>query len=54
MDTFSNEMILYSGLIVAGVAVLLGVIYSVIHFIGKRRLNAKFDVEYGEVPRKRK
>lgn len=54
MDRFSNEMILYSGLIVAGASVLLGVIYSAFCFFGKRRLNAKFDMEYGEVTRKRK
>ena len=54
MNTVSNEMILYSGLIVAGASVLLGVIYSAIYFFGRRRLNAKFDVEYGEVTRKRK
>lgn len=54
MNTFSNEMILYGGLIVAGAAVLIGVIYSIIYCVGKRRLNAKFNIEYGEVPKKRK
>lgn len=54
MDTFSDEMILYGGLIITGVVVLLGIIYSVLYCIGKRRLNAKLDIEYGEAPQKRK
>ena len=49
MSVFSDEMILYAGLFVAFASIVAGVVYSVIYKIGKRKLNAKFDVEYGEV-----
>lgn len=49
MNAFSDEMILYSGLIVAVASILAGIIYYVIYKIRNRKLNAKFDAEYGEV-----
>ena len=52
MNVISNEMIFYTGLIIVGVAVLLGIAYSVIYCFEKRSLNAKFDAEYGKIPKK--
>ena len=52
MSVFSDEMILYVGLIVAAVSILAGIIYYVIYKIQRQKLNAKFDVEYGEVQKK--
>lgn len=52
MDKFSNEMIFYSGLAIAAIALTLGIVYAVTYFVGKKKLNAKFDVEYGEAHKK--
>ena len=53
MSVFSDEMILYGGLIVASASILSGIIYSVIYTIRKRKLNEKFDVEYGKMQKKK-
>ena len=52
MSFVSDEMILYIGLIVASVSILSAITYSVIYKIKKQKLNAKFDIEYGEVQKK--
>lgn len=49
MSVFSDEMILYSGLIIASASILTAIAYYLIYKIRKNRLNAKFDAEYGEV-----
>lgn len=49
MSIISDEMILYCGLIIALASILCGIVYLVIYRIGKRKLNAKLDAEYGEV-----
>ncbi len=49
MGAFSDEMILYAGLIVASVSVLWGIVYFLIYTRKKHKLNEKFDVEYGEI-----
>ena len=53
MSVFSDEMILYCGLIIASVSILSAIAFSVIYTIRKRKLNAKFDVEYGEVQKRK-
>ena len=53
MSLFSDEMILYIGLIVASASILLSITYLVIYKINKQKLNAKFDIEYGEVLKKK-
>lgn len=52
MDKFSNEMIFYFGVALAAAAVILGVIYAAVYFVGKKRLNDRFNVEYGEAHKK--
>ena len=51
MSVISDEMILYCGLIIASVSILSGIAYLAIYRIRKNKLNAKFDAEYGEVPK---
>ena len=53
MSGFSDEMILYAGLVVALTAIVAGVVCAVIYTSRKRKLNAKFDAEYGEVQKKK-
>ena len=53
MGSFSDEMIFYLGLIIAGVAVFAGIVYTIVYCIGKKRLNDKFDAEYGKTYQKR-
>ena len=53
MDAFSNEMILYGGILLSLISLFLGVIYAVVYCIGKHKLNIKFNSEYGEVPKKK-
>jgi hypothetical protein len=44
-----NEILLYGGIVLAGVAVVAGVVVTIILRNSKRRLNAKFDEEYGKL-----
>lgn len=53
MEVFSDEIMLYGGLIVASLSVLSGIVYFVIYAIRKRKLNEKFDAEYGKVQDKK-
>lgn len=53
MDAFSNEMILYGGILLSLISLFLGAIYAVVYCIGKHKLNIKFNSEYGEVPKKK-
>ena len=53
MRVFSDEMILYGGLIVASASILSGVAYSVIYTIRKNKLNAKLDAEYGKAQKRK-
>ena len=53
MSAFSDEMILYVGLIVASASILSGIVFSVIYTIRKNKLNTKFDVEYGKVQKRK-
>ena len=52
-SVFSNEMLLYCGLTVAGVSAIILLVFLIVFFIGKVKLNAKFDKEYGELPKKK-
>ena len=52
MDKISNEMIFYSGLVIAVVALILGIVYAVTYFVWKKKLNKKLDIEYGEAYKK--
>ena len=52
MNITSNEMILYIGLIIASASIFIGIAYSVIFKTKKQRLNANFDVEYGNVQKR--
>lgn len=54
MDAWSNEMLFYSGVTMVGASLLLGILYAVVYYIGKRRLDAKFDMEYGADPKNKK
>ena len=49
MRVFSDEMILYGGLIIASASILSGIVFYVIYTNQKRKLNKKFDAEYGKV-----
>ena len=53
MSVFSDEMILYGGLIIASASILSGIAYFVIYTISKHKLNAKFDDEYGKVQKRK-
>ncbi|MBQ7075466.1 MAG: hypothetical protein IJM94_01560 [Clostridia bacterium] len=53
MSVFSDEMILYTGLIVAAVSVLSGILYFAVYAMRKHKLNEKFNVEYGKVQKEK-
>lgn len=52
MDKFSDEMLFCSGLVLVAGALFLGAVYAVLYLMGKKKLNAEFDVEYGEAHKK--
>lgn len=54
MNSISNEMLFYGGLLVAIACVILGVLYAGVYTIGKKRLNSRLDEEYGKQPKKKK
>ena len=53
LDQIPDEILFYGGMVTAGIAVLLGIAYLVIYLIGRRRLNQKFDSEYGPATRRK-
>ncbi len=54
MSEISNEMLFYGGLAIAGLAAVILIIFLIVFFIGKIKLNLKFDMEYGAKPKKTK
>ncbi len=52
MSVIFDEMILQGGLIVAAISMLSGIAYFAIYTVRKRKLNAKFDTEYGTVQKR--
>lgn len=48
MDWLTDEMLFFGGIAVAAASALLTLIYFFISHVGKKRLNAKLDAEYGE------
>ena len=49
MQTFSDEMILYIGLIVASASILSAIAFYLLYKSKKKKLNARFDIEYGKI-----
>ena len=45
-----SELLLYAGIAVAGASVIAGVAVLLSLWIAKRKLNEKFDAEYGKNP----
>ena len=43
-----SEILLVGGLAVAGIAVIVGLAFTIVMWISKHRLNAKLDAEYGK------
>lgn len=54
MNMLSNETLFYGGLITAGIAAAALLVFAVLSIAVKIKLNAKFDVEYGERTDKKK
>ena len=50
MDAFTNEQILYGGIILAAASIVLWLVYMLIRRARKRKLERKFDEEYGARP----
>ena len=45
-----NEILFYGGMALVGIVLVVAIIFFVIFYIGKIKLNLKFDEEYGKVP----
>ena len=43
-----SGLLFYGGVVVAGASVIVGLVFIVILWISKHRLNAKLDAEYGK------
>ena len=43
-----SELLIYGGIAVAGLSVLVALVFIVVMWVSKRRLNAKLDAEYGK------
>ncbi len=52
----ADETLFYGGIVIAALALVIAVIFFIIFYIGKIKLNVKFDKEYGEElkPKRRK
>lgn len=46
----TNEILFYGGMVIAVTALVAAIIFFVIFYIGKIKLNIKFDEEYGKLP----
>jgi len=44
-----NELLLYGGIVIVCVSVAAGIVVSTVLWVKRRRLNAKFDNEYGKL-----
>ena len=53
MDAFSNEMIFYGGILLSVISLISGAVYAIVYFVGKHKLNMKFNAEYGEASKKK-
>jgi len=42
------EVLIYGGIVVAGLSVLVGLVIIVVMWVSKRRLNERLDKEYGK------
>ena len=45
---FMVEVLIYGGIVVAGLSVLVGLVIIVVMWVSKRRLNERLDKEYGK------
>ncbi len=50
----SDEILFYGGIAVDIITAASAIIFFVIFYIGKIKLNIKFDKEYGEIPKIKK
>jgi len=52
MDILSGQPLFYLGILIIGIAVLVGIVSLFLIKIKSMRLNQKFEAEYGKPPRK--